>query len=263
MHAPQCLDCRGRPGARPQRVDAVCAQVLVAKYADHLPQYRREAIFGHSGVALPRSTLGVWVGVCGLRLQLLVGTLKAHVSSCAVAHADERLVAMLAPGVGKTRRAFLWAYPVGAFERLHAVFYHCTEPHAADRARAFLGDWRGSLVCDDDAGCKACFALGMTEACCMAHARRKFIDLHEANKSTIAATAIDINGQLYSIEREVKVLSSEQRLHERRARAVPIAKALHDWLVARRVETTDGTATAKAIENLAASTCWRRGAGRE
>lgn len=34
------------------------AQVLVAKYADHLPLYRQEAIFGRAGVALPRSAPG-------------------------------------------------------------------------------------------------------------------------------------------------------------------------------------------------------------
>ena len=32
------------------------AQVLVAKYADHLPLYRQEAIFGRAGLAIPRST---------------------------------------------------------------------------------------------------------------------------------------------------------------------------------------------------------------
>ena len=38
------------------------AQVLVAKHADHLPPYRQEAIFGRAGLAIPRSTLGGWVG---------------------------------------------------------------------------------------------------------------------------------------------------------------------------------------------------------
>jgi transposase len=45
------------------------AQVLVAKYADHLPLYRQESIFGRAGVAIPRSTLAQWVGTCGVRLQ--------------------------------------------------------------------------------------------------------------------------------------------------------------------------------------------------
>ena len=224
------------------------AQVLVAKYADHLPLYRQEAIFGRAGVALPRSTLGSWVGVCGLRLQPLVDALKACVLNCAVVHADETPVAMLAPGSGKTHRAYLWAYAAGAFEPLRAVVYDFTETRAGEHARAFLGDWRGSLVCDDYSGYKASFALGVTEAGCMAHARRKFIELHEANKSTIAVTAIEFIGQLYGIEREVKAFDPQQRLAVRRRRAAPIAQALHDWLVAQRTRITKGTATAKAID---------------
>src|ERR1022692_4611436 len=33
------------------------AQVLIAKYVDHLPLYRQEAIFGRAGLAIPQSTL--------------------------------------------------------------------------------------------------------------------------------------------------------------------------------------------------------------
>ena len=59
---------------------------------------------------------------------------------------------------------------------------------------------------------------------------------------------IDFIGQLYGIEREVKELAPEQRLHERRTRSAPIAQALHDWLVAQRTKITNGTSTAKAID---------------
>jgi hypothetical protein len=31
----------------------------------------------------------------------------------------------------------------------------------------------------------------------MAHARRKFVELHAANKSSIAGTALELFGQLY------------------------------------------------------------------
>ena len=224
------------------------AQVVVAKYGDHLPLYRQEEIFGRAGVAIPRSTLASWVGTTGWQLQPLVDALKAHVLDCKVVHADETPVAMLAPGTGKTHRAYLWAYASGVFESLKAVVYDFTESRSGEHARAFLGDWRGSLVCDDFSGYKASFALGVTEVGCMAHARRKFIELHQANKSTIAATAIEFIGQLYSIERDVKELDAQQRHQMRQSRAVPIAKALHDWLVAQRSKLTDGTATAKAID---------------
>ncbi len=229
------------------------AQVLVAKYADSLPLYRQEAIFGRAGMVIPRSTLGAWVGVCGARLQPVVEALKEHLLRCAVVQADETPVAMLAPGSGKTHRAYLWAYAAGVFEDLRAVVYDFTDSRSGEHARNFFGThteraWKGSLVCDDYGGYDKLFAQGVTEAGCMAHARRRFIELHVANKSALAATAIEFIGQLYGIEREVRQLPPNQRLAVRRTRATPIAQALRDWLVAQRVKVTDGTATAKAID---------------
>ena len=68
----------------------------MAKHADHLPLYRQEAIFGRTGLRIPRSTLAAWVGQCGVRLQSVVDTLKEQLLRCAVVHADETPVAMLA-----------------------------------------------------------------------------------------------------------------------------------------------------------------------
>ena len=87
------------------------AQVLVAKYQDHLPLYRQEHIFGRAGLAIPRSTLASWVGKCGVQLQPLVNALKAVMLKSAVLHADKTPVAMLDPGAGKTHRAYLWMKP--------------------------------------------------------------------------------------------------------------------------------------------------------
>ena len=46
--------------------EAMVAQVLVAKYADHLPLYRQAQIFARQGIELDRSTLADWVGPGGL-----------------------------------------------------------------------------------------------------------------------------------------------------------------------------------------------------
>ena len=166
------------------------AQVLVAKYADHLPLYRQEGIFARAGLGIPRSTLAQWVGVCGVQLQPLVNALTEVILSRSVLHADETPVAMLQPGNKKTHRAYLWAYAPGAFEDMKAVVYDFCESRAGEHARAFLGEWKGALVCDDFSGYKQSFTLGVTEVGCMAHARRKFFDLHVSNKSQIAAQAL-------------------------------------------------------------------------
>jgi transposase len=221
---------------------------LVAKYADHLPLYRQESIFGRSGYPIARSTLAQWVGVCGVQLQPLVDALKNCMFKSAVLHADETPVAMLKPGNKKTHRAYLWAYAPGTFEDLKAVVYDFCETRAGEHARNFLGDWSGGLVCDDFSGYKASFGESITEVGCMAHARRKFFDLHVSNKSEIAQQALTYIAQLYKIEREVKHLSADERLRIRQTESKPLLEALHQWMVLQRQRITDGTATAKALD---------------
>ncbi|ENY3775125.1 TPA: IS66 family transposase [Pseudomonas aeruginosa] len=224
------------------------AQVLVGKYADHLPLYRQEAIFGRAGLAIPRSTLAQWVGTCGVRLQPLVDALKAEILQRCVLHADETPVAMLKPGEGKTHRAYLWAYAPGAFENMKAVVYDFCESRAGEHARAFLGEWRGSLTCDDFSGYKALIASGVTEVGCLAHARRKFFDLHAANKSQIAEFALQQFARVYDIEREVRELDATLRRDIRRRQTQPVLDALHEWMQLQRQKVPDGSATAKALD---------------
>jgi transposase len=224
------------------------AHVLVAKFADHLPLYRQEAIFERAGLGIARSTLASWVGVCGVRLQPLVDALKHEVLQGAVVHADETPVATLDPGKGKTQRSYLWAYAAGELGDLKAVVYDFAASRSGEHARLFLGDWQGSLVCDDFSGYKALFAKGVTEAGCMAHARRKFLELHQANKSELAATALQYIGQLYDIERDVRELSPDERRQQRQARAALVTRQWHEWLQAQRLRVTEGGATARAID---------------
>ena len=97
---------------------------------------------------------------------------------------------MLAPGKGKTHRAYLWAYSTTQFADLKAVVYEFAPSRAGEHARAFLGEWRGKLVCDDYSAYKAGFELGITEIGCVAHARRRFFELHASHKSQVAEQAL-------------------------------------------------------------------------
>lgn len=229
------------------------AQVLVAKYADHLPLYRQETIFERAGVAIPRSTLGQWVGMCGVQLQPLVDALKAHVLRHGVLHADETPVQMLSPGIkpgekGKTHRAYIWAYSPGAFEDLRAVIYDFCDTRAGAHARAFLGPWKGVLLTDDYAGYKQSYTQGITEAGCWAHARRKFFDLHVSSQSAVAAQALAYIGELYEVERAAKGVGLEERSRLRQTKSKPLVEAMHAWMVLMRQKVTDSTATARALD---------------
>jgi transposase len=139
------------------------------------------------------------------------------------------------------------------------VVYDFTPGRSGEYTRISLGHdpehrerdqrpWSGHLACDDFSGYKALFDLGVTEVGCMAHARRKFVELHTANKSVIAGTAVELIGKLYEVERDVRALDDQTRLQQRKGRAAPIADALHDWMPAQRARVPHGSATAKALD---------------
>ncbi|EPG9490540.1 IS66 family transposase [Pseudomonas aeruginosa] len=224
------------------------AHVMVAKFADHLPLYRQEKIFGRAGLAIARSTLAQWVGQTGVQLQPLVDALREAVLGQRVIHADETPVQMLTPGEKKTHRAYVWAYSTTPFADLKAVVYDFSPSRAGEHARNFLGQWNGKLVCDDFAGYKASFEQGVTEIGCMAHARRKFFELHATNKSQLAEQALRYIQLLYEIEHEVRDLKPDLRRRIRQEKAVPVMDVLHAWMITQRLLVHDGSAISKALD---------------
>ena len=226
------------------------AQVLVAKFAEHLPLYRQQGIYAREGVQIPKSTMSEWVGQCGVQLQPLVDALKASLLGRDILHADETGVQVFQHQHKKVKahRGYLWVYATPADDALRAVVYDFTDSRAGEHCRSFLGDWQGQLICDDYSGYKACFAHGITELGCMAHARRKFFEVFSSNQSKTAEQALAVFKTLYRIERKGKRLKAPDRQRLRQRRARPVLDQFHEWLVAQRSQIHDGLAIAKAID---------------
>ena len=141
---------------------------------------------------------------------------------------------MLAPGKGKTHRAYIWSYSSTAFDSLRAVVYDFADGRAGAHAQAFLEGWSGKLVCDDYAGYKALFTAGRVEVGCLAHARRKFHDLWANHNSPVAQDALKFFAALYELERQAQALSAEQRQQLRASQSRPIMDRLQEWLLLQR-----------------------------
>jgi transposase len=224
------------------------AQVVVAKHDDHLPLYRQTEIYARSGVHIPRSSMAQWVGICGVRLAPLADALKHFILGHGVIHADETPVKLLAPGQGKTRRAFVWVYRTTNFAAQRAVLFDFTLGRGGENPRRVLQGFDGTLVSDDFSGYHALHAQGITAALCMAHARRKLFEAHELNGSQIAGQAVALIAKLYEIEREARELEPKARWLLRQQRSRPVADALHSWLTEQRQKLANADATAKAID---------------
>ena len=224
------------------------AQVVVAKHDDHLPLYRQSEIYARSGVHIARSSMAQWSGICGVRLTPLAQALKDFIVGHDVVHADETPLKLLAPGKGKTAKAYVWVYRTTNFVTQRAVFYDFSTGRGGENARRVLQGFAGTLVSDDFSGYHALQAQGVTAALCMAHARRKLFEAHQFNGSQIAGQAVALIAKLYEIEREARELQPEARRLWRQQHAKPVAQALHTWLSEQRQKLAKADVTAKAID---------------
>ena len=215
--------------------DALVAQVLVSKYADHLPLYRQVQILGRQGVVSDRSTLADWVGRAARLLEPVHGRLLDHLRASTKLFADETTAPVLDPGRGRTKTGQLWAYArddrpwCGADPP--AVAYVYAPDRKAERPVAHLAGFTGVLQVDGYEGYRALTKGGAVKlAFCWSHVRRGFIDLAAKGASAIAAEVLERIAALYRIEGEIAGLSAAARRQARGERSRPLLSALERFL---------------------------------
>ena len=128
------------------------AQVAVAKHDDYLPLYRQEEIYARSGVHIARSSMAQCIGICGVRLAPVAQALKQFILGHALVHADETPVQLLAPGRGKTKRAYVWVYSTTNFVTQRAVLFDFCTSRGGKHPQRMLKDFNDTLVTDDFSG---------------------------------------------------------------------------------------------------------------
>ena len=243
--APSLPVRRGRAGP------GLIAHVLVAKYADHLPLHRQAEIYAREDIDLPRSTLADMVGQAARLMRPLIDALVRHVMAGVRVHADDTVVPVLEPGLGRTRTARLWTYvrddrPFGCTDP-PAVLYRYTPDRKGEHPRAHLADFKGILQAEGYAGFAGLYGNRVVEAACMAHARRKFWDVHEKTKSSLSREALERIAALYKIEDRIRRFDPEQRLRVRAEHTAPLIAALHGWLETTLTRISGRSDLARAI----------------
>jgi transposase len=237
---------KGRPGP------GLLAHVLVNKYADHLPLYRQSQIFEREGIDVDRSTLADWIGKSATLLEPLAKAIQRHVLSGQAIFADDTPVKLLSPGAGKTKTARLWAYVRDerpwASEVPPAAFYRFSRDRKGEQPAEHLKDYTGWMHADGYSGFNELYQSGrVSEIACMAHIRRKFVDVHKAQGSVIAEEAIKRIAALYGIEKEARGQSPEHRASIRQEKAQPLLDELAAWLGDQLPKISGKSELAKAI----------------
>ena len=139
--------------------EATVAQVLVSKYADHLPLYRQAQIYARQGINLDRSTLADWVGRAAWQLRPVHERLLMRLKSSTKLFADETTAPVLDPGRGRTKTGQLWAYarddrPWGGADPPGVAYVYAPD-RKAERPIAHLAGFKGILQVDGYGGYRA------------------------------------------------------------------------------------------------------------
>ena len=232
------------------------AHTLISRFVDHLPYYRQETINARSGVHTPRSTLASIAGQAGAALEPLHAVHRRFILGCAVLHADETPVALLDPGAGKTRRAYVWAYARSWHDAVPGVIYEFCLGRGAQYPLAFLegnGErWSGTLLTDRYSAYETVVDPRLYPhrfvAACAAHARRNFEELTHDGTSVVGLEAVGRFARIYGVEAALKDLSDDERRAQRQRLAKPLWQELQQWLRLERRLVVDGGSTAKAID---------------
>jgi transposase len=242
------------PGGLP--TEALVADVLVAKYADHLPLYRQSQMLAREGVDISRSTLASWVGFAAHELAPLHERLVAILKASPKLFADETRCPVLDPGRGTTKTGYLWAIArddrpwAGADPP--AVAYLYAPGRGKEHAERHLAGFNGILQVDGYAAYEV--LTGSNRACgpvtlalCWSHFRRRFYEIAKGGNAPIASEALERIGLLYAIEVEIRGRVAEKRRALRQERARQIIDGLKPWLEAQLKRVSGRSPIAEAM----------------
>jgi len=232
-HAPEHVV----PGGLP--TEALIAQVIVAKFGDHLPFYRQAGIYARQGIALDRATLGNWAGRACFHLQPVAAHMSKQLALADRLFMDETRAPVLDPGRRRMKKGFFWA--VASDDRGHGgpsppiVLFRYAPGRSGAYAERFLHGYRGRfLQCDGYEGYGALTDIKRDEGPwtlvhCWSHLRRRFVKLVRNTKSPIAETAVRHIAALYAVEADVRGHAPDARLAARKKLSAPIVEALKPW----------------------------------
>jgi transposase len=204
---------------------SLLTQVIVAKYADHLPLHRQAKMFRRFGVKLSDQTMCEWMARCAALLEPLHERLKQFVLESKVVGTDDTPVKVLDRKLPQTRKGRIWPY-VGDRDHVAAVYDYTPTRERAGPEGAW--DGRGRL-------------LGT---------RAPALSSGTGRRSIAHANGVADDRELYRVERLARDrgLRGEELRLLREQGARPVLDRLHAYLLEIRNELLPKSEAGQAVE---------------
>ena len=221
---------------------SLLAHILTGKFIDAVPFYRQEKQFIRLGIDLSRTSMSAWTMKGAESCQPLLNLLQDEILAGPYINVDETTVQVLQePGRDPTSKSYMWVFRRGDPEK-PALVYQYHPSRSGSVAADFLCDFQGYVQTDGYSGYdfldqkKGIHHLG-----CLAHARRKFMDVVKAQgknrKAGSADVALGYIKELYKIEKEGNDLPFKEMYKLRQEKSKPILEKFHEWLLKKATQT--------------------------
>jgi transposase len=183
--------------------DQVIIEATVNKYCASLPLYRQQAIIKRdAGVEVALSTLNDGVLRVGELLIPISAAMKREVLAGTYIQADETPIGVQTHD--KRRRnhqGYMWQYGSPG----KGVVFDFRMGREGEGPKQFLGNFNGLLQTDGYKGYNHVGGPKMVHACCLAHARRKYVDAVKVNANDQeSARIVALMDDLFAIDREAR-----------------------------------------------------------
>ncbi|MEA5043773.1 MAG: IS66 family transposase [Petrimonas sp.] len=226
---------------------SVLADIITGKFMYHLPFYRQIQQYKEAGITISDSTMGGWYEAAVEKLKLLYDLLRKQILSSEYIQIDESVIPVIDNEKHRTRKGYEWC--VRDAITGDVMFHYDRGSRGGHVARELLGSFRGCVQSDGyEAYDQFEKVEGITLHGCWAHARRKYCDALEENKS-LATEAICYIRKLYKVEEEADRagLTPEQRCEKRQKESYPVILTFEKWMMGHYREVLPQSRTAKAI----------------
>lgn len=224
---------------------SVLAMIIIGKFIDHLPIYRQIAIFKRSGINPHYNTVLDWTNNGLDVLTPLYDLLKRKILSSIYLQADETGIKVLdSEKQGSSHQGYLWAYR-DVLSNL--VLFDYQRGRNKEAPAKMLKGFQGYLQTDGYAAYdQFSKSNGITTLCCMAHARRYFVEA-ETNDKQRCTHALLAFQEIYEQERQMKDLTNEDRKKSRQNMIAPKLESLHQWMKDEYAKVTPSSPIGKAL----------------
>ena len=224
--------------------DETIIEFIIRKYCDSVPLYRQRAILMRDlGIDVALTTINDAVLRVGELLIPVVEAMKRDLVTGGYIQADETHVDVQTPDKkGENHRAFFWQYSAPG----KGVIFDFEMTRSKNVAKEFFKDYGGILHTDGYAAYEKDIGTpDMIHACCLAHARRGFIDAIKVQTKGQAADVrlertVALIDELFAIDRQAREqnLSLADRHALRQERAPALLSELHALLAEMKVSST-------------------------